>query len=840
MAQKDQLNDTPHFNDIVSALPNAATKEQISCALAFLRIEKAFEQTPEKRDELLQSIHTLQKSPAAKPFQKIIETFQNKFYPEPPNYISPRSKTRFDLADDVAKLCLADSSVVKKSDAGSQGVYLFGRTIIKSLTPKGFEEEMLIAELFKLSHNDRMLPPVPTTPADLRLKAINESEIAVFDDVSRLNKTELEAVLKNLKHGFTQENYEMLSAQKGKRQLIVTKCTDSLSPTERKEFAAYLGKYWDVSYGSHIISTSFYTLQKTYLEMPKETSYLSLMNESERQKLLKFFQLPWSFRLGTHQVTLEDLGPEKMLVTKRCIHGLQLMYNLTEKPELSEHLLQQIFNSISADCELALLLTAEFQFLDYHTNNIGFELQVDEKNPCINYTYTVGNDTYSLYELARQILFGKISKEHVVTIRDPKTNSTISSGKIADQGNLIPILSHWKVVIFDADVSMGEDNELGFAFEKSSERLHHMIPLRSALLATPWAQKPLKKEALNKLLDPTREQNIFTWLRAPQEGCLQHIDKTLRQELLEMFQKMISEKEYRLTEARSEDLQNRRMTWQDLVSHRCANIKYYGEFWERVQKCVQHSIDLNAETEEAEYERIKIVKTMAPKASPDQIAALQQRFESRRTYFKHYDQLKGDVPLSKDALTSIIQHESTPLSTPEREHFMTTLNKQEANLQNIRMQLGDRIQPSYTTIAQSMYPLLADCMVLYKQTYTKLGNWNFVMIGDIKYSIETISRNFVMDNKEIQKLIQQGDMGMQCTYAEMEEDFQNVGKIRIDCILQIMRSIIENLTGDTEKTAQSLIHLLERITVRRKDEKKPFFLGCFDLEEEGLKPEKKE
>jgi hypothetical protein len=83
-------------------------------------------------------------------------------------------------------------------------------------------------------------------------------------------------------------------------------------------------------------------------------------------------------------------------------------------------------------------------------------------------------------------------------------------------------------------------------------------------------------------------------------------------------------------------------------------------------------------------------------------------------------------------------------------------------------------------------------------------------------------------------------MGMQCTYAEMEEDFQNVGKIRIDCILQIMRSIIENLTGDTEKTAQSLIHLLERITVRRKDEKKPFFLGCFDLEEEGLKPEKKE
>ena len=343
---------------------------------------------------------------------KVMETFLQKITSVPP---TPRRKEIVSsLASEFQKLLVTP---LQKHADGMQGVYMCDKVIIKSLDRMGREEESLAFDLFGF-YCDRVLPSVPLS--DLQDKTLDASERERLS-VDKLSVDELHAMKKNLQPGFTEADLQKLLTNKKNSKIIAMQCLDSLSASDKESYRAFQRCKW--SYFFHgdimqVMQVSFILLQKQYLLSPESVAQSLL--KADYEKLEKFLKLPWLFK--SDEVLLHDLKPESSLVAKRKVPGLLQLWEIIEYDDMQKIL----FDELEPACEVAFLLTGLFQFLDYHSKNIGFELAATlQTSPYVGYQYTLDDQTtLTLHDLSRRIFTKTIHPQaHNVTIVNPKITS---------------------------------------------------------------------------------------------------------------------------------------------------------------------------------------------------------------------------------------------------------------------------------------------------------------------------------------------------------------------------------------------------------------------------------
>lgn len=138
-----------------------------------------------------------------------------------------------------------------------------------------------------------------------------------------------------------------------------------------------------------------------------------------------------------------------------------------------------------------------------------------------------------------------------------------------------------------------------------------------------------------------------------------------------------------------------------------------------------------------------------------------ERQACRKAYLLSYQKLLNSTLQGQDLLTQIkefLNKPQTPLSTIEKENWLTKIKEADAVLQkstttssqdpeNFKEQICKLCQPTYFNLMKAMYPLLADTYLLFQQVHGKKAGVN---IGNFKEPIENAIRSKAKYSKDLQ------------------------------------------------------------------------------------------
>lgn len=485
----------------------------------------------------------------------------------------------------------------------------------------------------------------------------------------------------------------------------------------------------------------------------------SVIDPPTLDELNKALKVPWKL-----------ITPE--LITKKG----QLLGSIQAKPFIKDMILmkkakeQTYFNKmmehLTPDAEFNAVLTGELQFLDMHANNLGISpIPNAEYDKFKNVTFRLGRNPndHTFFQLIKLFLSDKINDDTIIIYQDRGVEISQPLRNLDELKRALNI--SFKFSIFDTDLSMGEDNELEQI--SSSGVLGHHIPLRSCLLGTPFQNRPLSKECIERLMQSEESDlRLQEWLQRSDAPILKRLPQEIR---LELQEKLLPIQEvFTLSITRKFKAGNLEEI-NAIFSEEIVQIDKYQEIWQllemrtilpgdtleivakrnhtTVEKLtrlnpsltdppttgdrIRVTDELSSDTPEALEKRKQIAPQLFPRATIRQQNALKERQTRRTTYLNNYNALNKEFN-NFDELRVQLENflkagAVTPLHSLRIEEFAKTIQDIRAEalplkdkldlLNELRRMMLEEIQPTYFNLMKVMYPLLADSYELDRLAY---------------------------------------------------------------------------------------------------------------------------
>lgn len=433
----------------------------------------------------------------------------------------------------------------------------------------------------------------------------------------------------------------------------------------------------------------------------------------------------------------------KPFIKMRLFSHFYLCNNIM--PSLEKILVRLDFQSI-----LLALLTIELQFLDLHDNNIGFAPLWNEdceKFKDMRFS-RIGNVIYAapkrFEELYLELHEEYLNNERVsVEYQDPETNNIVN-GSVSNLPDLQKALNaSWKLIIFDSDHSLREDNRLRWAYrfikEQNCYEKLFTIPFRSFFLETEWSQSPLPDDVL-EALENCQVQNdaMRKWARREDSPIRKRLSKECQVHLdqkLDLFLRLP-----KFNFSNQEGLSDK--LFQDL------RVLFASELCD--QRTLLHACLIpliqKGSSKKLEMEKLfKIGLELFPRLTWGQQKALIERQDKQFIYLRSYRKLRelnGDPEQTLVLISALVRlDDGTPLTTFQKECYVMRIKfftKNQINslkaLENLRNDFLKDWRPTFFNLAKVAFPLLGDIFEIHKALYPSSAG----EIGSFQYPIEKI------------------------------------------------------------------------------------------------------
>ncbi len=471
--------------------------------------------------------------------------------------------------------------------------------------------------------------------------------------------------------------------------------------------------------------------------------------------------------VGTFNITQESDTKQKTYEAKPFIK-MVLIGDLKKNPEV----LEKVFEKLSPDAEFNAILTGEIQLLDLHSANLAV-VPVPSANAERFIEFKIPPDyekSISLQELIIKNVQGELSDRDAIqykerVVQDGQQKEVWSTKRL----NALPqelqqaLNCPWKFVLFDTDLSMGEDNRLQLQISTKDNKdpvKEHLIPLRSCLLESNWKDQPLSEQTVNQLINSSqRDARVKNWIQRQDAPIYQHLSAQARARIEAFINPKIEQ--YSLSDPRRHE-KDEGITIHDLRNHFVKSLvkdtQENREFWKFVQSEVGYT--LNSASKKM------LAKQLFPRLTISQQNALLDRQTKRKEYLEGYMELsqskqKGIALIEQ--MQNYINRPEAPLNTARKQQLQDELNwlksvpdgtyfgsfisfiKREPYdpISSAYKALCKEVQPTYFNLMKAMYPLLADVFTLTEAVHGKKAGGHIGFFGEsIETVIDTVRTNY--------------------------------------------------------------------------------------------------
>ncbi len=438
--------------------------------------------------------------------------------------------------------------------------------------------------------------------------------------------------------------------------------------------------------------------------LPEHGAVFKQMGERSKEETLLvdglFDLLSKQATIGTFDVTKENYEAKPFV-------------EMTLASNLSTAAFHKISERLTGDDEYNAILTGELQLLDLHSGNLGIRAQITDPERFSDFQIEHGQSK-TLQQFLISYVSGQIADGATITYKEHGTAKTVQCKDLPKELKN----ARFQLVIFDTDLSLGEDNRLQVQIR--DEERQHLIPLRSYFLEGPLKDKPLSADTINRLLESgERHSQATKWLRREDAPILQKLSQETREKVKAWIAPKLEK--YSLTNARESDSS--------------ATLKSVREAF--AQELAAEDSPLWQEF--AGKERKKIAMQLFPRATARQQQALLDRQKSMKSYLSSYQELalySGPKLIQK--IEEFLTKPETPLTTIEKQKLLSMLEQltTEKQVEEMRQILLENCIPTYFNIMKAMYPLLADVFQLTKIAYGDALAGQ--IIGHFDYPLEKI------------------------------------------------------------------------------------------------------
>lgn len=434
--------------------------------------------------------------------------------------------------------------------------------------------------------------------------------------------------------------------------------------------------------------------------------------------------------------------------------NMQSLHDLAGSIPLREGIMKRI----DPKYQLDLALTAQLQFLDLHSKNLGFVPIPNDnfkKFQDCKISCKIGSsiEDKSFIDLLHMHLKGELPDTAEIFVEDADGDLTIETLK--DWGDLKDALEvKWKPVLFDTDMVLSESNNF------ISYRNMPMIPLRSHLLATEFSDAPFADETVDQLLDTTQDLKAIDWINHSDAPILKRLknspDKSrteMRQEIAQALKPLVERDAFAISPIRNlvtagghknthYPLSALKKTFANDLSKLDNPEKV--SFWTKLDGFITPPMNLTADTPEAAKKRVIIAKQLAPRITWKQRDAYVERMDRRIEYlsnYKHLAKTTGSIPEELGNLDRFLNSKTFPLASTEKQIFLDEFETLKSNPALTPAELADfksRVlkvtTPSYEKLTKAMYPHLADALKLNRILYGQEKGSK--LIGDFGHTLD--------------------------------------------------------------------------------------------------------
>lgn len=461
-------------------------------------------------------------------------------------------------------------------------------------------------------------------------------------------------------------------------------------------------------------------------------------------------QTPWKFvslkALHKEVYKLETDGKSTERIEWRKIENIRLK-PYVERMALLSHAknypgwLRLVMQRLDAESELAAALTALFQMLDLHSQNMGLILKLHpdpDYEPFYKMVFRIGNQLsdqtleQSFEDLFNNYLLNKVTDHTYITCGDEL--SCEAPQKLMDIPNLKAALEQAQssISLFDLDCCLAEDNviikqrwrlESGNLTEEES-----IIPLRSTFLQLDWKDQPFRETTLESLINDQQNAQRRDWIYRMDAPIRKRLSAKANQKLDELIRPLLEKPEYTLSYWKRKDIKSDKVIirelqkqfakdianlqgpdkqaklelWQFLETELSFGKVYHQKHWGEVASYygqdVYELIDMNPDvelkpgatiklnnnftTDKGMWNRLKIAAQLFPRLTWKQRDALFERQARCKEYLQNYQEL---VRLKDEAnpedqfvgLLNFICQPTTPLSGSKRIYYYDYIKNNE-------------------------------------------------------------------------------------------------------------------------------------------------------------------
>ncbi len=472
---------------------------------------------------------------------------------------------------------------------------------------------------------------------------------------------------------------------------------------------------------------------------------------------------------------------------KPCLSEMSMMKSVSER---NIHHILQTFDDTST---YNAILTGELQMYDLHAGNIGFEPMKNalyKKYEDVKFLYsTLESSEYKCVRLAELIqdqLSRAIVGQTVVKVILPDRLEIIEK-PLAELSEIQKLFSlPFKLVLFDGDNAVAEDNTL--AFQTYKGKPGSLIPFRNDLLVDEWVKKPISLELFEKLLNLDQVvEEVRSWVNRSDAPIRRWISKKRLRTIDLLIKPLIQQEVFTFSYWRQqEDVDPTSLTMTPIIKRfakQLASLADHPEVWEIIQAELAsktwhtylvksgdtpssiaaryrltpeelRSLNGGQETFSvgdlvvvrdslvsgssiARRQRKKIAKQLHPRLTWKQKAALFDRQDSRKKYLQAYKEIqKHSLAGTTDPklFADFIRAPWAPLNSIERQELS------EIPPEGLAAVLADISYPTFENIMMAYYPLLGDQLALERRIAQLTDAPPFIagtIIGNFECSLES-------------------------------------------------------------------------------------------------------
>ncbi len=556
------------------------------------------------------------------------------------------------------------------------------------------------------------------------------------------------------------------------------------------------------------------------LSQEEENNVNSLMNIMSPGSVVGSYHIK---KTSAEQFGVDKTSSQSQVMVQKRWMNSEPLEDVEAKPFIKEMILfsninqskkGSLLNQLSPDAEFNAILTGEVQFFDLHGDNLGLrpnikpdQLKNYEKFKDLRFN-TDFSDNITFAELLTAFINNQLKSDQEI---EYKTNGIIKKYRLKDLPELQNALKidSWELVLFDMDVSVGEDNIV--QCRNDFRYSEHLIPLRSCLLATDWKDKPLSTETVQRLVNSEeRDLNVKQWCRGETSSFYKRLSPQAKDSVKNYIAEQLKEPQYSLSYWRKNDKNNRSISNLRFdFSRNLGDITQHAELWKIIQddlssvkvrkKDTWESIakryhqdvdqlkklnpegllagkikikgaDLTLDDVNGFSNRKKIATQLFPPLTLRQQTALFQRQNNRIKYLKGYQELSKMTQKDKifDALKMFIEDPATPLTSLRREELVTEIESKknsDRDLIQLKEMVCKECIPTYFNVLKSMYPLLADSFALDEELFGKEEAGERVGLETLESSINTAKSKHSNTSKALSAAIEMKLKNLNPTYT---------------------------------------------------------------------------